>query len=371
MVSWGISESLRRRNPRSRIYRSREELLPAKVSLLALVLLATSLSLTIVHIAVSEYGLNGRVLATLGTGNVSANRPTSTCLPTNVVAKGHHGDGTCLLNFVLSLSQGSLVQVQGSNTSVQLSVTLVSGVSVPVVLSAQGAAAGITILFTPSTARPSFTSTMTIETRAETPVGEFNITIFAMGGGLVRSVTLSLVVVPIVHDIAVVSATVPETAPVGSIVSINATIANYGSASEVFEIRAYANTSLVAKLSSIGLAASAIYAGRLTWNTTGLLQGTYTVLVSVPPVQGQLNKLDNSREAGQILLTQTPGSAPSPSPAAAAGSQGFAYWRQLAILAAIAEVAVVFLFVLLRRGKGSTRDTSVGTREVNLRIGGS
>ena len=298
-----------------------------------------------------EQGLNDRVFATLGTGNLYANRPISTCSPITAVAKGHHGGSTCPLNFVLSLSQRGLVQFQGSNSSVQLSVTLVSGVSVPVALSAQGAPAGAMILFTPTTARPSFTSTMTIGTRAETPLGQSNITVLAAGGGLVRSVNLSLTVVPLVHDIAVVSATVPGTATVGSVVSINTTVANYGSASEVFEIRAYANSSLVAKLPPIGLAASAVYAGRLTWNTTGFLPGTYTVLVAVPPVQGQLNLLDNNREAGRIILTQTPGSAPSPSPAAAAGIQGFAYWRQLAILAAIAEVAVVFLFVLLRKGK--------------------
>lgn len=297
-----------------------------------------------------EQDLNGRVPASLGSNNVYTNRPTSTCFPTSVVAKGHHGGGACPLNFVLSLSQKSLIQIQGSNSSVQLSVTLVSGVSVPVALSAQGATAGTTILFAPSSARPSFTSTMTITTTAKTPLGQANITIFATGGGLVRSANLSLLVLPIVHDIAVVSAIVPGTAPIGSIVSINATVANYGSASEVFEIQAYANTSLVAE-SSLRLAASAIYAGRLTWNTTRFLPGIYTVLVTVPPVQGQLNLLDTSREAGQILLTQSQGPGPSPSPASSAGNQGFAYWRQLAILAAIAEVVVVFLVVFLRKGK--------------------
>ena len=318
--------------------------------MLALVLLVTSLSFTLDYIASIDQDLNSRVLAALGSGIVYTNRPTSPCLPASLVARGHHGGGTCPLNFVLSISQKSIIQVQGSNSSVQLSVTLISGISVPVVLSVQGASVGTAVLFGPASARPSFTSTMTVATRAETPPGQSNITIFATGGGLVKSVTLSLLVIPIVHEIAVVSATVPGTAPVGSIVSINATVANYGSGSEVFEIRAYANTSLVAKVSS-RLAASAIYAGRLAWNTTGFLPGTYTVQVAVPPVQGQLNQLDNSREAGKILLTQTPGSTPSPSPAASAGSQGFAYWRQLAILAAIAEVAVVFLFVLFRRGK--------------------
>lgn len=326
-------------------------MLSAKVSLLALVLLATSLSLAIDHIALIQQELNSQILATMGSGNVYPNRPISTCGPTGTSPKGHHGGGTCPLNFILSLSEKSLVQLQGSNSSVQLSVTLISGVSVPVTLSSQGVPAGAMILFSPVSARPSFSSTVTIATSAETSPGQFNITLFAVGDGSAKSVTLSLVVVPIVHDIAVISAMVPETAILGRIVSINATVANYGSSSEVFEIRAFANTSLVAQLSLIRLAPSAIYAGRLTWNTTGFSPGTYTVLVAVPPVQGQLNLLDNSREAGQILLTQAPGSVPSPSPAASAGGLGFTNGRQLAVLAAIAEVAVVFLVVLFRKGK--------------------
>jgi CARDB protein len=205
---------------------------------------------------------------------------------------------------------------------------------------------------------------MTIATRAGTVSGQFNITIVAAGGGLMRSVTLSLVLVPIVHDIAVVSAIVQGTATVGSVVSINATVANYGSASDMFELRAYANTSLVAELSGLSLSPSAIYAGRLTWNTTGFLPGNYAVLVAVPPVQGQVNLLDNSREAGQILLTQTPGAGPSPSPAASEGSQGLVYGRQLAILAAIVEVATVFLVVLLRKSKTSAGDKSVGSKKI-------
>ncbi len=332
--------------------------------MLALVLLATSPFFAIDHIPLIEQELNRGFLATIGSGNVYANRPISTCGTTVIVSNGHHGSGICPFNFVLSLSQESLVQVQGSNSSVQLSVTLISGVSVPVVLSAQGVPAGAMILFAPASARPSFASTLTIATRAEISLGQFNITILAMGGGLVKSVTLSLMVVPIVHDIAVVSAMVPGTATVGSIISINATVANYGSASETFELQAYANTSLVAELSTLSLAPSAAYAGRLPWNTTGFLPGTYTVLVAVPPVQGQLNLLDNSREAGQILLIQTPGTGPTPSPAASGGSHGFTYGRQLAILVAIAEVATIFLVVLFRKGKGSAGDRSAGTRKI-------
>jgi hypothetical protein len=99
------------------------------------------------------------------------------------------------------------------------------------------------------------------------------------------------------------------------------------------------------------------------WNTSGFSPGTYTILVAVRTVQGELNFLDNSREAGKVLLTQSPGSRPNPSPAASGGGQGFNYGRQLAIVAAIAEVAIVFLVVLRGKSKVSTQNASAGPRK--------
>ena len=333
-------------------------LLSPKVSLLVCVLLAIPLFLSIDH-ALIEQELSGQFLPKVTTGNIDANRPITTCAPTNSVPRGHHGSGNCPLNFTLALSQESIIQVQGSSSLVQLSVTLVSGFSIPVTLTGQGMPDGAQIQFAPTSAKPPFSSTITIATNAGTPLGQFNITILAAGGGLEKSAILSLLVVPLVHDIAIVSATVQATAIVGSIVSINATIGNYGSVSEAFELRAYANTSLVAELSGLRLEPSAIYVGRLMWNTTGFSPGTYKVRVTVPPVQAELNQLDNTREAGKTLLTASPGSQPSPSPAASGGVQGSNYGRQLAIVAAIAEAAIVFLAVLRSKGKGSTGKASV------------
>jgi len=190
-------------------------------------------------------------------------------------------------------------------------------------------------------------------------------TVLATGGGLEKSAVLSLLVVPIVHDIAVVSVSVRAKAIVGSVVPINATVANYGSVSETFDVRAYVNATLIAGQSVPKLMPAAIYTIRLMWNTTGYSPGTYTILVAVPPVQGELNLLDNSREAAQVLLIQTPGSGPGPSPAASNGSaQGFTYGRQLAIVVAIAEVAMVFLLFLRRKEKGPTGNALVGTRKI-------
>jgi hypothetical protein len=357
MRLWGSLRKLEKARPDIRAPRSSEELLSPKISLLACVLLVTSLFFAIDHATVIERELKSQFLPKLGSGNVDANRPIGTCVPTGSAPKDHHDSGNCPFSFSLSMSQKNLTQFQGSSSSVLLSVTLVSGVSVPVTLSAQGAPAGTEILFTPASAKPSFSSTVTIATSAETPVGQFNITVVAAGGILERSTTLSLVVVPIVHDITVVSARVQETARIGSIVWINATVANYGSLSEVFEIQAYANTTLVADNSVPKLAAATTMTDRLTWNTTGFSPGTYMVLVTVPPVPSELNVLDNSREAGKMILTQNPGSIPGPSPAASGGGQGSNYGRQLAIVAAIAEVALVFLLVLRRKRRNSTRNT--------------
>jgi len=209
---------------------------------------------------------------------------------------------------------------------------------------------------------------MTIATHSETPLGQFNITILASGGGLEKSAILSLKVLPFpqvvppVHDIAIVSASVQKTATVGSIVLINVTASNHGSTPETFHLQAYANTTQVADQSVLKLEPTAIDVTRLIWNTTGYSPGTYAVVVVVPPVQGELSSLNNSQEAGNITLTQTPGSVPGPSPAASGNGQGFIYGRQLAIVAAIAEAAIVFLAVLRSKGKSSTGNVSVKSR---------
>ncbi len=284
------------------------------------------------------------------------------------VAEEDHDTRPCPINFNLSLSPANLKLVQGSSTLVHVLVTLVSGTPAQVTMSARGMPAATEILFAPISEKPSFSLAMTIATSGETPVGQFNITVLARGGGLERSAILSLEVLPFpqvvppVHDIAIVSASVQKTATVGRIVLINVTASNHGSVPETFQLQVYANTTMVADQSVLKLAPAAIHMTRLMWNTTGYWPGTYAVVVVVPPVQGELSLLDNSQEAGKITLTQTPGSVPGPSPAASGNGQGFIYGRQLAIVAAIAEAAIVFLAVLRSKGKGSTGNASVKSR---------
>jgi hypothetical protein len=330
-----------------------------------------------------EQELSGRVVPNPWSGYLDGKRPVSICgteglgqatssmqsgSTTNNVAEEDEDTPTCPISFTLSLSPTNLKQDQQSTSLVHALVTYLSGTPAQVTMSAKGVPAATVILFAPMSGRPSFSSALTITTSAQTPVGRFNITVLARGGGLEKSAMLSLEVlpslqvVPPVHDIAIVSAWVRETATIGSIVSINATVSNHGSSSETFELQAYANATRVADQSVFKLAPAAIYMGQLMWNTTGYRPGNYTVVVVVPPVQGELSLLDNSREAGQIILTQGPGSGPGPSPAASGKGQGFIYGRQLAIVAAIAEAAIVFLAVLRSKSKGSTGNASVKPR---------
>src|SRR5712664_970306 len=119
--------------------RSRDELLSPKVFLLLSVLLATSLFLCIDNAPLIVQELSGPGHPNIGSGSFDSNRPIGACAPIGSVPKVHHGSGSCPLHFVLSLSQESLIEVQGSTSFVQLSVTLVSGVSVSVTMSANGA----------------------------------------------------------------------------------------------------------------------------------------------------------------------------------------------------------------------------------------
>jgi hypothetical protein len=351
--------------------------------MLACVLLAMALYLAIDRGTVVEQELSGRVIPNPWSSYLDGNRPMSICetgglgqatssmqsgSTTNNIAEEDEDTPTCPISFTLSLSPPNLKQDQQSTSLVHALVTYLSGTPEQVTMSAKGEPAATEILFAPMSGIPSFSSALTITTSAQTPVGRFNITVLARGGGLEKSAILSLEVlpslqiVPPVHDIAIVSARVQETATIGSIVSINATVSNHGSSSETFEIQAYANTTLVTNVSVPKLVPAATYMTRLMWNTTGYSPGMYTIEVAVPPVQGELNLLDNSREAGQILLTRTPGSGPSPSPSASGKGQGFIYGRQLAIVAAIAEAAIVFLAVLRSKSNASAGKASVKPR---------
>jgi len=101
-------------------------------------------------------------------------------------------------NFSLS-SSGGITVTRGSSGFSTVTVSLTSGIAQPVALSASvpsQLAYNVVISFSPSSANPTFISTLTINTSSSTPVGSYTITVIGIGGGLTRTTTLLINVNP-------------------------------------------------------------------------------------------------------------------------------------------------------------------------------
>jgi hypothetical protein len=261
------------------------------------------------------------------------------------------GEGTpCGAGFNLSLSQRNLTLVQGSSSSVGVFVSVSSRRSPPIALSSQSAPAGVQISFNPISGTASFSSLMTINASAEAALGLSEVTVLANARDIRESATLSLLIIPEIRDLVIISASLPQSAIVGSVVDVNATVANYGSVSETFDLRAYANETLAAERKAIALVPLALESITLSWNTTGFLSGSYDVIVRVQTVEQETNVGNESFQAGQILLEKGPNATPTPPPTASgSGLPVVTNGGELVIIAAIAEViGAVLLFVRAR-----------------------
>ena len=245
----------------------------------------------------------------------------------------------------LSLSDNRVSVLVGSAAQVEVRISLGTSRPFRVSLAAQSLPSGVAVFFSPSSAKPPFSSVMTIVASEMSVPGVYNITIVASGGGLTSRSSSSILIVTIVHDIAVIHANGPATAAVGSLVLVNTTIANFGSVLETFRVNLYSNESLVAGHQS-SLTAGGQEEITLAWNTTDFAAGRYTLVVSVPPVSGESDLTDNTRNAGTVTLEEPPSGNPNP-PAQVPSSPetGLFYGRALAIAAAIGEILLVALIL--------------------------
>lgn len=98
-----------------------------------------------------------------------------------------------VFDFSLSAAPAIVSVIQGGTATYSISVTLVSGTTQPVTLSAPGAPAFP--VFSPLSGNPAYSSTLTIPTAGVMP-GTYPITITGTGGGVSRSTTVTLVVEP-------------------------------------------------------------------------------------------------------------------------------------------------------------------------------
>jgi len=100
-------------------------------------------------------------------------------------------------DFTVEVSPSSGSVQQGGSVSVTVTVTLTSGSTQTVTLTTSGLPSGAYATFNPSSGYPTFTSTFAISTSTTTPTGTFYITIVGSGGGLTRTATYALTVIPL------------------------------------------------------------------------------------------------------------------------------------------------------------------------------
>ncbi len=101
---------------------------------------------------------------------------------------------------------------------------------------------------------------------------------------------------PPVHDIAVINVvTNVIQAHIGDSVGIDVTVVNEGIASEIFDVYVYAdidtavigNEITIDNIIGVSLEAEATTTLSVTWDTTSVVEGTYTISAKVPPVEGE------------------------------------------------------------------------------------
>lgn len=107
-----------------------------------------------------------------------------------------------------------------------------------------------------------------------------------------------------VHDAAVSNVTVPKNVTgQGVMLHVNVTLANHGEYSETLNITVYANQTVATTLANITLANGNSIIAVLSWNTTGLAYGNYTISAYVWPVTEEMNTADNNMTGGWMIVT--------------------------------------------------------------------
>jgi len=107
-----------------------------------------------------------------------------------------------------------------------------------------------------------------------------------------------------VHDVSVTDVDPSKTVVgQGFTLSINVTVTNQGAYSEIFNVTAYANTTIIDTLADITLASGDSTTIFFTWDTTGVLYGNYTISVYATQVPNELDTQDNTHAESTVLLT--------------------------------------------------------------------
>ena len=114
--------------------------------------------------------------------------------------------------------------------------------------------------------------------------------------------------VPIVHDISIADVS-PSKTVVGEKLTLNLSVSveNQGDFVEIFNITAYANTTIIGTFENFALASGEAKTLSFIWNTTGAVKGNYTITAKATTVLGETDIDDNTLVADEFVCVSIPG----------------------------------------------------------------
>ncbi len=206
-------------------------------------------------------------------------------------------NGTCWVNvgqtvcsFTYSTTQsqtsGCLFKSNFGSVSDTLTVSLVSGTPSPVILSAAGVPAGVLVSFSNNYLTPTATSVMTFTALPSAPNGTYTVTVLAMSGSTVQTLTYTLIVYDLTPQLSSIDTTISLAAAQSGGVVATTTI-TIGNNSGCVTTGATASLSTTINPSNPGLLVSfgnsnLSVPGSTTMSITAncALQGTYQITIT-------------------------------------------------------------------------------------------
>jgi hypothetical protein len=121
--------------------------------------------------------------------------------------------------------------------------------------------------------------------------------------------SLTVYVNNLVHDVVITDITPSSTlANQGETIDVNVTVANHGSYVETLNVTLYANASAIAS-HILSLNQGSFTTISFMWNTTGFVNGNYTLNAKISPVTGEIDTTNNDLELTEqqiIIIPEFP-----------------------------------------------------------------